>query len=58
MAQAALQGGHLTLVLRGESAIAPLVRLIVEAGGEMEEVRRGKASLEDVFLTLMEEETQ
>jgi hypothetical protein len=30
--------------------------LIVRSGGEVEEVRKGKASLEDVFLTLMEEE--
>jgi hypothetical protein len=28
----------------------------VRSGGEVEEVRKGKASLEDVFLTLMEEE--
>ncbi len=46
---------HLSLQLRGESKIAPLVRLVVQAGGEIEEVRKGAASLEDVFLTLMEE---
>ena len=50
---------HLTIELRGESnRIAPLVSLIVQSGGEVEEVRRGKASLEDVFLTLMEEENK
>ncbi len=54
--KAELQGGHLTIALRGEDKIAPLVRLIVQSGGEIEEVRRGKASLEDVFLALMEEE--
>jgi ABC-2 type transport system ATP-binding protein len=47
---------HLNLQLRDESKIAPLVSLIVQAGGEIEEVRKGAASLEEVFLTLMEEE--
>jgi ABC-2 type transport system ATP-binding protein len=56
--KAELQGGHLTIELRGADKIAPLVRLIVQSGGEIEEVRRGKASLEDVFLTLMEEENK
>jgi ABC-2 type transport system ATP-binding protein len=54
---------HLTIELRGGSEggrteIGPLVSLIVRAGGDIEEVRRGKASLEDVFLTLMEEENK
>jgi ABC-2 type transport system ATP-binding protein len=35
---------------------APLVSLMVGAGAEVEEVRRSKTSLEEVFLTLMEEE--
>jgi ABC-2 type transport system ATP-binding protein len=48
--------GHLVIELRGEHKIAPLINLIVQSGGEIEEVRRGKASLEDVFLTLMSEE--
>jgi len=56
VAKAELHGGHLTIELRGEDRIAPLVNLIVQSGGEIEEVRRGKASLEDVFLSLMEEE--
>ena len=56
VAKAELNGTHLTLELRGEADMAPLVSLIVQSGGEIEEVRRGKASLEDVFLTLMEEE--
>ncbi len=53
---ASLQNGHLAIDLRGDTATAPLVSLLVGAGVEVEEVRRGKASLEDVFLTLMEEE--
>jgi ABC-2 type transport system ATP-binding protein len=56
VAKADLHGDHLTIELRGEDRIAPLVSLIVQSGGEIEEVRRGKASLEDVFLSLMEEE--
>jgi ABC-2 type transport system ATP-binding protein len=55
VANAKLQNNHLTIELRGEK-IGPLVSLIVRSGGEVEEIRRGKASLEDVFLTLMEEE--
>ena len=35
---------------------ATIISLIVSAGGLVEEARRDKASLEDVFLTLMEEE--
>ena len=58
VAQAKLQGGHLTITLRGVDKIAPLVSLIVQAGGAIEEVRRGQTSLEEVFLTLMEEENQ
>lgn len=56
VAHADLHNSHLVLELRGESEMGPLVRLLVQAGAEVEEVRRGKASLEDVFLTLMEEE--
>jgi ABC-2 type transport system ATP-binding protein len=58
VANVELHGGHLTIELSGEDNIAPLVSLIVQSGGEIEEVRRGKASLEDVFLTLMEEENK
>ena len=56
VANAELQNNHFTIELRGESKVGPLVSLIVRSGGEVEEVRKGKASLEDVFLTLMEEE--
>ena len=54
---AELHNSHLLIELRGESKMGPLVRLLVQAGTEVEEVRRGKASLEDVFLTMMEEES-
>lgn len=47
---------HLEIELRAEASVAALVKLMVDAGAAVEEVRRGKASLEEVFLTLMEEE--
>lgn len=53
---AEVANGRLLVELRGEAATAPLVSLLVGAGVEIEEVRRGKATLEEVFLTLMEEE--
>ncbi len=56
VAQAELQRDHVLIELHGESDIGPLVRVLVDAGADVEEVRRGKASLEEVFLTLMEEE--
>ena len=56
VAAAEAKNGRLAIDLRQESATAPLVSLLVGAGAEVEEVRRGKASLEEVFLTLMEEE--
>jgi len=51
-----VENQHLEIDLRGETDTAPLVSLMVDAGVQVEEVRRGKASLEEVFLTLMEEE--
>ncbi len=47
---------HLTIELREETDVAPLVSLLVGAGVQVAEVRHGKASLEEVFVTLMEEE--
>jgi ABC-2 type transport system ATP-binding protein len=43
-------------LLDGKSRNGPLVSLIVQNGGEVEEISRGGASLEEVFLTLMREE--
>jgi ABC-2 type transport system ATP-binding protein len=56
VAQAELRNGHLVVDLKGEGEVAPLVKLIVAHGGEVEEVRKGSASLEEAFLALMEEE--
>ncbi len=47
---------HLEIHLRGEPDTSPLVQLLVAGGVQIDEVRKGKASLEEVFLTLMEEE--
>lgn len=50
-----LENGRLVLTLRGATKLAPIVAALVGAGAGIEEVRRGQASLEDVFLSLMEE---
>ena len=54
--RADLQNGRIALELAESAETAPLVALIVQNGGLVEEVRKDKGSLEDVFLTLMEEE--
>jgi ABC-2 type transport system ATP-binding protein len=38
--------------------VAPIVSLLVSKGARVEEVRKGQASLEDVFMTLMQEEKE
>jgi ABC-2 type transport system ATP-binding protein len=53
---AALMDERLVLELHDGSKTGPLVRLLVESGAEVEEVRRAKVSLEDVFLALVEED--
>ena len=50
------QNGYLSIHLRKETDVAPLVSLMVSAGVEVEEVRKDKATLEEAFLTMMEEE--
>jgi ABC-2 type transport system ATP-binding protein len=56
VAAAEMNNEHLTIELHTETDTAPLVGLLVGMGVQVAEVRRGKASLEEVFLTLMEEE--
>ncbi len=51
-----LQDKRLLIHLRQDGDTAPLVSLMVAAGAQVEEVHKGRASLEEVFLTLMEEE--
>ncbi|MGC9334946.1 MAG: ATP-binding cassette domain-containing protein [Anaerolineae bacterium] len=58
VAAATAQNSHLIIDLREDAKTAPLISLLVGAGAQVEEVRRGKASLEDVFLTMMQEEEQ
>jgi ABC-2 type transport system ATP-binding protein len=48
--------GMLSIDLEDSSRIAPLVRMLVEDGAEIEEVHKARASLEDVFLALVEED--
>ncbi len=52
----ARENGHLTVELAERAEPAPLVDLLVRSGAEIDEVRRGRASLEEVFVTLMEED--
>ncbi len=46
-------GDRLTITLHKATSAAPLVNLLVREGVQIEEVRKGSASLEEVFLTLM-----
>lgn len=52
----AASNGRLQIELTPEADMAALVSLVVASGGLVDEVRRDQASLEDVFLTLMEED--
>jgi len=54
--QASLVDRHLTVELMEGFDSAFLVPVLVAHGVQIDEIRKGKASLEDVFLTLMEEE--
>jgi len=53
---AAFSSGRLLVDLNGAARTAPLIRMLVEAGVEIEEARKGHSSLEDIYMTLMEEE--
>jgi len=55
VAAAEVENRHLTIDLREETDVAPLVTMLVGEGVQVQEVHHGKASLEEVFLTLMEE---
>jgi len=54
VSSANVQGDCLLITLLKQTSAAPLVRRLVQAGVEIEEVRKGSATLEEVFLTLME----
>ena len=55
---AEVQNGRLRVELGGDVDTAPLISLLVGQGVEVQEVRRGQASLEEVFLTLMQEDAE
>lgn len=48
------EGTLLLLRIRDNAPIGPLISAILEAGGEVDEIRRNEASLEDAYLHLME----
>jgi len=51
------QSDHrLVIELSKVTDVYPLVNIVIQSGAQVEEVIKSKASLEDVFLTLMEEE--
>jgi ABC-2 type transport system ATP-binding protein len=52
--KAEIHNGRLTVRLNQVVDTAPLINLLVNAGVQVEEVRKGKASLEEAFLTLVE----
>ncbi len=53
---AEVQGSRLVIQAGEEVGTAAVNRILVMAGAEVSEIRRGQASLEDVFLTLVQEE--
>jgi ABC-2 type transport system ATP-binding protein len=50
-----ITNGRLSIDLKPGADVPPLVALIVEHGGRIEEVRRGAESLEDAFMALLRE---
>ena len=50
--QATIRESHIDATLDPGSSAAELVRFVVERGGQIEEVHRGAASLEDVYLQM------
>jgi ABC-2 type transport system ATP-binding protein len=57
VSEASVENGQLILVLKDGASVAPLVTLIVREGGEVQEIRSSQGSLEDVFLTMMREDS-
>ncbi|MEJ5224088.1 MAG: ABC transporter ATP-binding protein [Anaerolineales bacterium] len=50
------ENGKLSIALTQAASSAPIIKLLVESGAEIEEVRKGSADLEQAFLSLLEEE--
>lgn len=56
--EVAQQNNRLLINLRQASDTSSLVGLLIEQGVQVDEVRKGKANLEEVFITLMEEDAE
>jgi ABC-2 type transport system ATP-binding protein len=56
IATAQIRNSHLDIELAADTSTAPLVSWLVQRGVVVEEVGKEKASLEDVFLALVEED--
>ena len=52
---ASMRNGRLVVQLERGASAAPIVAALVQGGAEIEEVRRDAASLEDVFMSLIED---
>jgi ABC-2 type transport system ATP-binding protein len=52
---ATLNNGELSIEFRDQSDVAPLIPMLVGAGVQIDEIRKGAESLEDAFLGLVEE---
>lgn len=48
--------GHLALEMEAEGVVPKIIRMLVAHGAEIEEVVKDQTSLEDVFLTLVEDD--
>ncbi len=57
IASTQIAGDRLSITLHQQMGTAPLVKMLVNAGVEIEEVRKNNPSLEEVFLNLMETKT-
>jgi len=53
---AVLQNRHLWVTLSGKSGSTWLAPFLLKGGAQIEEIRKGKASLEEIFVELMEDE--
>lgn len=58
VAGASVSDGVLTIELKTETSTAPIVSALVSGGVSVEEVRKGKESLEEAFLAIMEDEKE
>lgn len=50
------EAGQIVVEFHQSASSAPIVNLLVQAGAQIEEVRKGKADLEQAFLSLLEQE--